>query len=297
MAAPRWMATVNRKFTNRLLGRLAARTPGFGVVVHRGRRSGRTYRTPVNVFRSPAGYVVALTFGRESGWVRNVMAAGGCELETRGRRLTLGSPRLFHDERRRSVPAVLRPLGRIGGVADFLELSPVAGAAPAGSARVPSRVPSWVPFFNPVARLLLAAGVPMGPDVLITVRGRRTGRPRTTPVSVCEHAGRRGLISPFGEVNWVRNLRAAGRATITAGRRTEEVTAVELGPAEAAAFIRDVLAPHARRTRLGAWFVRTVDKIDIDDPEAAVEGRPVFELHPRPDQRGASSSPGTSAQR
>ena len=140
------------------------------------------------------------------------------------------------------------------------------------------RVPRWVPFFNPVARLLLAAGVPMGPDVLITVRGRRSGRPRTTPVTICENAGRRWLISPFGEVNWVRNLRTAGRATITVGRRQENVTAVELGHDEAVEFIRDVLAPHARRTRLGSWFVRNVDRIDVDHPEEAAEGRPVFEL-------------------
>jgi deazaflavin-dependent oxidoreductase (nitroreductase family) len=142
-----------------------------------------------------------------------------------------------------------------------------------------ARLPAWVPFFNRIARPLLAAGVPMGPDVLLTVRGRKSGLPRTTPVAICENAGRRGLISPFGEVDWVRNLRAAGSATITAGGRTEEVTAVELGPAEAAAFVRDVLAPHARRTRLGRWFVRNIDRIDIDDPVAAAEGRPVFELH------------------
>jgi len=126
----------------------------------------------------------------------------------------------------------------------------------------------------------MAAGVPMGPDVLLTIRGRKTGLPRTTPVTIAENAGRRGIISPFGEVNWVRNLRAAGRATITVRRQKEEVTAVELGPTEAAAFIRDVLAPHARRTRLGSWFVRTVDKIDIDNPIEAAVGRPVFELHP-----------------
>jgi len=144
-----------------------------------------------------------------------------------------------------------------------------------------SHVPSWVPFFNPVTRLLLAAGVPMGPNVLITVRGRKSGLPRSTPVSVIENSGRRGLISPFGEVNWVRNLRAVGQATITAGRRKEEVTAVELGPEEAVEFIRDVLAPHARRTRLGSWIVRNLDKIDIDNPVEAAKGRPVFELHPR----------------
>jgi len=120
----------------------------------------------------------------------------------------------------------------------------------------------------------------MGPDVLLTIRGRKSGLPRTTPVTIAENSGRRGVISPFGEFNWVHNLRAAGRATITVGRRKEEVTAVELGPTEAAEFVRDVLAPHARRTRLGSWFVRTIDKIDIDNPVEAAAGRPVFELHP-----------------
>ena len=144
-----------------------------------------------------------------------------------------------------------------------------------------THVPSWIPFFNPIARLLLTAGVPMGPNVLITVRGRKSGLPRTTPVTVIENSGRRGLISPFGEVNWVRNLRAAGHATITTGRRKEEVSAIELGPTEAVEFIRDVLAPHARQTRFGSWIVRNVDKIDIDNPEEAAKGRPVFELHPR----------------
>jgi deazaflavin-dependent oxidoreductase (nitroreductase family) len=141
-------------------------------------------------------------------------------------------------------------------------------------------VPWWVPYFNPIARFFLAAGVPMGPEVLLTVRGRKSGLPRSTPVTICQHSGRRGLISPFGETDWVRNLRAAGYATLTVGRRQEEVTAVELGPMEAAEFIRDVLAPHARRMRLGAWIVRHLDKIDIDHPVAAAEGRPVFELHP-----------------
>ena len=64
------------------------------------------------------------------------------------------------------------------------------------------QIPSWVPFFNLVAKPLLKLGVPMGPDVLITVRGRKTGLPRTTPVTICEYGGRRGFISPFGEMDW-----------------------------------------------------------------------------------------------
>jgi deazaflavin-dependent oxidoreductase (nitroreductase family) len=142
------------------------------------------------------------------------------------------------------------------------------------------RVPSWVPYFNLIARRLLALGVPMGPDVLLTVRGRKSGLPRTTPVALCEYAGRQGVVSPFGETDWSRNLRAAGRAIISIGRHKEEVMAVELEPPEAAAFIRDVLAPRARQTLLGEWFVRCVDQIDIDHPMGAVQGRPMFELHP-----------------
>jgi deazaflavin-dependent oxidoreductase (nitroreductase family) len=140
-------------------------------------------------------------------------------------------------------------------------------------------VPGWVPYFNLIARPLLAAGVPMGPEVLVTIRGRTSGQKRTTPITLCESAGRRGFISPFGDTHWVRNLRAAGQATISAGRRREEVTAIELGPEDAAGFIRDVLAPHARRSRFGDWFVRNVDKIDYDDPVAAAQGRPVFEIY------------------
>jgi deazaflavin-dependent oxidoreductase (nitroreductase family) len=130
MPLSRRMAAFNHRVTNRVLGRFATVAPGFGVIVHRGHRSGRAYRTPVNVFRSPAGYVVALTYGPEAGWVRNVLAAGGCELETRGRRLALDAPRLFHDERRRAVPAPLRAVLRLAGVADFLELRRVSAGRP-----------------------------------------------------------------------------------------------------------------------------------------------------------------------
>jgi hypothetical protein len=79
MAFGRRMAAVNRRITNRVTGPLAPRLPGFGVIVHAGRTSGRMYRTPVNVFRVPGGYLVALTYGTNSEWVRNVVAAGGCD--------------------------------------------------------------------------------------------------------------------------------------------------------------------------------------------------------------------------
>src|SRR5262245_53504079 len=121
----------------------------------------------------------------------------------------------------------------------------------------------------------------MGPNGLITVRGRRTGLPRTTPVTIMAVAGRRWVVSPFGDVDWVRNLRAAGTATLTFRRRGEAVTATELTPEEAVAFFREVHAPLARRNGwLAMWIVWHVDKIDIDNPREAARGRPVFELRP-----------------
>jgi deazaflavin-dependent oxidoreductase (nitroreductase family) len=115
MALGRKMATFNRHVTNRVLGPLAPRLPAFGVLVHVGRRSGRHHRTPVNVFRTPAGYVLALTYASQAEWVKNVLAAGGCELVTRGRRQRLERPRLFRDERRSAMPAPVRAVLRLAG--------------------------------------------------------------------------------------------------------------------------------------------------------------------------------------
>ncbi len=126
MALPRGLAAFNRRVTNHVTGPLARRLPGFGIVVHRGRRSGREYRSPVNVFVAGGGYVVALTYGADSDWVKNVLAAGRCELETRGRTVRLTAPELFHDETRQHVPRLVRPILRAMGVADFMRLSTAA---------------------------------------------------------------------------------------------------------------------------------------------------------------------------
>jgi deazaflavin-dependent oxidoreductase (nitroreductase family) len=140
--------------------------------------------------------------------------------------------------------------------------------------------PRGINLFNAIARPLLAAGMPMGFNGLLTVAGRKTGRPRTTPVAIIEFGGRRWIWCPWGDRHWVRNLRAAGRATIEVRRRTETVTATELDPAQRIAFFRDTLGPLARSMRGGVWFIRTFDGVDVNDPVGAAEGRTVFELHP-----------------
>ncbi|MGH7761607.1 MAG: nitroreductase family deazaflavin-dependent oxidoreductase [Candidatus Dormibacteraceae bacterium] len=145
-----------------------------------------------------------------------------------------------------------------------------------------ARVPSFVGRFNPIARRMLGAGVPMGPNALITIRGRKSGEPRTTPIALIEIDGRRWVSSPYGDVNWVRNLRASGEATVTVGRKREAVAAIELSKEERVAFFRDRMGPYVRRIPLGLgrFIIGSVlgAKEMLDDPENAAERHPVFEL-------------------
>ncbi len=143
----------------------------------------------------------------------------------------------------------------------------------------PSRVPGFVDVLNPLARRLLRIGPLMGPNALITVRGRKSGVPRTTPVALVELAGRRWVIGTFGETNWVRNLRAAREATLTVGRKKVHVTASELSVADRTAFFTERLGPYARRLPAGSLLLRVLGARDVlDDPAGAAERRPVFEL-------------------
>ena len=120
MPLPRSLARANKVGLNRLTRHLAPHLPGFGVVEHRGRTSGRVYRTPVNVFRTEDGFAIALTYGRDAEWVRNVLAADGATVVSRGKATPVGRPRIVHDETRGYVPGPVRAiLGRLD-VDDFL---------------------------------------------------------------------------------------------------------------------------------------------------------------------------------
>jgi deazaflavin-dependent oxidoreductase (nitroreductase family) len=154
-------------------------------------------------------------------------------------------------------------------------------AVPGGARVLTTMPPRWVfASFNPIAKILMAAGVPLGFNGLITVRGRKSGLPRTTPVAIIEVSGRRWVWCPWGDVQWVRNLRAAGRATITVRRGEQDVAATELDATQRVGFFRDVMAPLARRFPFGFQFIRLVDGVDLNDPIAAADGRRVFELRP-----------------
>jgi len=145
-------------------------------------------------------------------------------------------------------------------------------------------VPSLIPVLNPLVRWLLGAGLPFGPNVLLTVRGRTSGLPRTFPVAIIELDGRRYVQSPFGEVNWVRNLRSAGEAVVSKNRRREEVEAIVVAPETGGPVLRDALAPYVNSRLLAVVLGRFFNvRADSTDEEYVAEARrhPMFELRTR----------------
>jgi deazaflavin-dependent oxidoreductase (nitroreductase family) len=126
MTTPPTRMRVIRPFTthvfNPIARRFASWLPGFGILEYRGRKSGRTYRTPINVFRRGDWYVFALTYGADVEWVKNVVAAGGCSLRTRGRNVRLIEPELFVDPSRRLMPLVVRIVLRFDRATEFLRM-------------------------------------------------------------------------------------------------------------------------------------------------------------------------------
>ncbi|MCB0930651.1 MAG: nitroreductase family deazaflavin-dependent oxidoreductase [Mycobacterium sp.] len=123
MPAPRWVAKFNRAGLNKGTRLIAPWAPGWAVVIHRGRKSGRVFRTPLWAFRRGNSYIIALTYGPGADWVRNVTAAGGCELESGGRRYRLANPHVYRDDRAAEMPAFIRfMLRRVIKAPDFLRL-------------------------------------------------------------------------------------------------------------------------------------------------------------------------------
>ncbi|AOW94633.1 hypothetical protein BFN03_08370 [Rhodococcus sp. WMMA185] len=121
MVLPRSMARFNRVATNQLTRGAAKYLPGFAVVEHRGRRSGRAYRTPVNVFVEGGHYRFALTYGDNSDWVKNVVGAGGCTIETRHRTVELIDPKIVEDGSHAWAPPGVRTVLRAISADTYLD--------------------------------------------------------------------------------------------------------------------------------------------------------------------------------
>jgi deazaflavin-dependent oxidoreductase (nitroreductase family) len=136
----RWIRPFTTHVFNRFSRLFAGRLPGFAILINKGRRSGKTYETPINVFRHGDHYVFALTYGSDVQWLKNVLAAGRVTMISRGRRIELVEPELIVDPTRKLVPAPVRIMLRFDRVTEFLRMraaSPAgvpgrSGASPAG---------------------------------------------------------------------------------------------------------------------------------------------------------------------
>ncbi|NIZ91168.1 DUF385 domain-containing protein [Kineosporiaceae bacterium B12] len=160
--------------------------------------------------------------------------------------------------------------------------APAAPSVPAEAAR---RRPAYLRPTNAVVRLLSRLGVSTGVIKVLTVPGRTSGLPRSTPVSPLRLDGRRFVLAPMPEGDWARNARAAGRGTLTDGRRTEDVVLRELDATGEAGLRRRLMTAFPAAVPDGVRFFKALDLVTSADPAqfAAVADRvTAFELLPVP---------------
>jgi deazaflavin-dependent oxidoreductase (nitroreductase family) len=111
---------------------------------------------------------------------------------------------------------------------------------------------------------------------LLTVQGRRTGKPYSTPVTLVEEGPKRWLVAPYGEVAWVRNATAAGEVTLSRGGKTERMKIIRASPEESA----PVLQTYIRKIGIVRPYVDVRPDSPIEAFVAEVPRHPVFRLHP-----------------
>jgi deazaflavin-dependent oxidoreductase (nitroreductase family) len=161
-------------------------------------------------------------------------------------------------------------------------------------------------LFNPPARWMISAGIPTGaPNVLLTVRGRRSGKSRTVPLGMLELEGAWFVQACYGETGWVANLRADGEATVThPGGRRVPVQAIELSPDEAGPVLRRALQPfrrsrvframlgrHARGPAAILWAFRIRLDDTLEEYTATARRFPLFELRPMSEVADSTDAP------
>ena len=157
-----------------------------------------------------------------------------------------------------------------------------------------TRAPARTRVLNPITTTLMRLGVRPDPRMaLLTIRGRKTGLDRTVPIGVFDRDGHAYIVAAFGEVNWVRNLRAAGVATITQGDHPGTYAADQVQGEEAALVLRDCLAAYLPSPLAGPMLRQRI-AVTADAPldVLAVEARrtPVFRLTEIPAARSAPAT-------
>ena len=136
------------------------------------------------------------------------------------------------------------------------------------------RLSVWRRILNQLVSALLRLGLGPRRTYLLTVRGRRSARLYSTPVTLVEEGEKRWLVAPYGEVGWVRNARAAGEVTLSRGRGSETVSIVELGPQESA----PVLKRYVTEVPITRPFFDVRPESPVENFEAEARRHPVFRI-------------------
>jgi deazaflavin-dependent oxidoreductase (nitroreductase family) len=137
----------------------------------------------------------------------------------------------------------------------------------------PYQVTGSVRFINRMTKLFIRLGLPPNRYYLLGVRGRTSGKLYETPVALVEQDGR-WLVSPYGEVSWVKNARAVGQVTLTRGGRSETVTIEEVGADESAPILKTYIGLEAITRE---YFDAEPDS-PVADFTAEADRHPVFRL-------------------
>jgi deazaflavin-dependent oxidoreductase (nitroreductase family) len=128
--------------------------------------------------------------------------------------------------------------------------------------------PAWLVRLNSA---LLRRGLRIGSQYLLTVPGRTSGLPRSTPISIATVDRERYIVAAFSEAAWVQNVRASGAGTLRRGRTIEEVTLSEVPVEDRGPILRSFL----QQVRGG---VRFFGRQTPGQVEAGAERYPVFRI-------------------
>ncbi len=142
------------------------------------------------------------------------------------------------------------------------------------------RAPGWFTrnVFNQLVAFLTKRGMSVLGSRVLAVKGRSTGEWRTTPVNLLPYEGRRYLVAPRGETQWVRNLRAAGTGELRLGRRAETFRGRELTDEEKVPVLREYL--RRWKAEVGIFFEGTGPDASDDQLLAIAPKHPAFEVLP-----------------
>jgi hypothetical protein len=142
------------------------------------------------------------------------------------------------------------------------------------------RIPKYVPAVNFVVKFFTSRGVKTGPVNVLTVAGRTSGRPRSTPVTPWLVDGKRYIIAAIGTSDWALNARAAGAGTLTSGRLTTRVRLTEVTDPE---LRRHVVTDFGTKNKAGGAFLMQAGVAPNRTPDGfavAAGHATVFEVTP-----------------